>query len=124
MSKKMTRDERRKGSPLMVRLDSNSKQAIDRAAKLRRISVSDYVRQITVAQARKEVAAARTRTISLTPEEQLAFWVALNSPTQPKLTRSQNLAGDERRSNEVLSVRPRLGIAIHPRRHSVREAGK
>ncbi len=45
-------------SPLMVRLDADSKDAIARAAELRGISVSDYVRQVTVAQARKEVGAA------------------------------------------------------------------
>lgn len=77
-------------SPLMVRLDKTSKAAIVRAAKLRRISVSDYVRTVTVAQARREVDAASTQTITLTADEQLAFWNALNdvpvlSPAQRKL---------------------------------------
>jgi len=77
-------------SPLMVRLDKTSKAAIVSAAKLRRISVSDYVRTVTVAQARREVDAASTQTITLTADEQLAFWNALNdvpvlSPAQRKL---------------------------------------
>ena len=62
-----------------------------RAAELRGISVSDYVRQVTVAQARKEVEAATGQTIAMTPEEQLAFWTALNAPA--KLT----AAGEETR---------------------------
>ncbi len=56
-------------SPLMVRLDAESKQALAAAAELRRISVSDYVRTVTVAQARREVAGAREQTIRLSPAE-------------------------------------------------------
>jgi len=64
---------------------------LSRAAELRHISVSDYVRQITVAQARKEVDGASERTIVLTPDEQLAFWNALNTPV--KLTPAQKILG-------------------------------
>ena len=78
-------------SPLMVRLDDESKAALSRAAELRGISVSDYVRQVTVTQARKEVAAAAVQTIVLTPEEQLAFWHALSAPV--KLTPKQRKLG-------------------------------
>jgi uncharacterized protein (DUF1778 family) len=78
-------------SPLMVRLDTESKDVLTRAAQLRGISVSDYVRQITVAQARKEVEAATGQTIAMTPEEQLAFWTALNAPV--KLTAAQKKLG-------------------------------
>ena len=74
-------------SPLMVRLDDQSKTYLSQAAELRRISVSDYVRVVTVAQARREVLAAREQIIALTPDEQLAFWNALNEP--PKLTEAQ-----------------------------------
>ena len=70
----------RSTSPLMVRLDQDSKDLLARAAELRRISVSDYVRQVTVSQARKEVGAAGEQTISMTPDEQLAFWIALDRP--------------------------------------------
>jgi uncharacterized protein (DUF1778 family) len=81
----------RPASPLMVRLDEESKGFLTRAAALRRISVSDYVREVTVAQARKEVLAAGEQTIALTPEEQLAFWNALNET--PRLTRAQKRLG-------------------------------
>ena len=78
-------------SPLMVRLDSRSKAALAKAAELRRISVSDYVRQTTVPQALREVDAAAERVIVLTPAEQLAFWNALNEP--PTLTPAQKALG-------------------------------
>jgi uncharacterized protein (DUF1778 family) len=78
-------------SPLMVRLDRQGKEALVKAAELRRISVSDYVRTITVAQAQKEVAAAGEQTIALTAAEQLAFWTALDSPS--KLTARQKKLG-------------------------------
>ncbi len=76
---------------LMVRLDEESKNYLTRAADLRRISVSDYVRQVTVAQARREVEAAGEHVLVLTPEEQLAFWNALNRPIQ--LTEAQQRLG-------------------------------
>jgi uncharacterized protein (DUF1778 family) len=78
-------------SPLMVRLDEESKKVLARAAELRRISVSDYVRQVTVSQARKEVVAAEDRAITLTSDEQLAFWNALNQPV--KLSAAQKKLG-------------------------------
>ena len=78
-------------STLMVRLDDESKAYLFQAAELRRISVSDYVRSVTVAQARKDVLAAREQTISLTPEEQLAFWNALGET--PRLTAAQRRLG-------------------------------
>lgn len=88
-----TRTTKRKtvGAPLMVRLDRQSKTLLRQAAALRNISVSDYVRQLTVTQARREVAAARSRTIALTAEEQLRFWNALN--VRPRLTARQRRLG-------------------------------
>lgn len=82
---------RAKTSPLMVRLDEESKTAVADAAELRRISISDYVRTVTVAQAKKEVVAARSQTIALTLEEQLAFWKALQQ--SPILTETQRNLG-------------------------------
>jgi uncharacterized protein (DUF1778 family) len=76
---------------LMVRLDPDSKDCIARAAELRRVSVSDYVRSVVVAQARREVQAAQNQTIALTPDEQLAFWQALNAPA--RLTPAQEALG-------------------------------
>jgi uncharacterized protein (DUF1778 family) len=78
-------------STLMVRLDEESKQSLSDAAELRKISVSDYVRTVTVAQARREVRAARAQVIALAPDEQLAFWNALNET--PKLTSAQRRLG-------------------------------
>lgn len=91
MARSRTNDTPRPPSPLMVRLDEASKGVLARAAGLRRISVSDYVRQVTVAQARKEVEAAAGQTIALTPDEQLAFWTALDEPA--KLTPAQKKLG-------------------------------
>ena len=75
----------------MVRLDKDSKSVLAAAAGLRRVSVSDYVRSVTVAQAKREVLAARDLTIALTPQEQLAFWNALDQPV--KLTPAQRRLG-------------------------------
>jgi len=84
-------------SPLMVRLDDESKQCLAQAAELRQISVSDYVRAVTVPQARREVRAARQQLIALTPEEQLSFWKALNET--PKLTPAQRRLGSVMRGD-------------------------
>lgn len=78
-------------SPLMVRLDEESKSYLSQAANLRQVSVSDYVRTVTVAQARREVLAAREQTLAMTAEEQLAFWNALNET--PGLTEAQRRLG-------------------------------
>lgn len=78
-------------SSLMVRLDEQGKSFIAQAAELRRVSMSDYVRMVTVAQARREVEEAQQNIIVLTPEEQLAFWNAL--ARTPKLTASQQELG-------------------------------
>jgi uncharacterized protein (DUF1778 family) len=81
----------KKPSPLMVRLDKESKRSLEEAASLRRISISDYVRMVTVPQAEREVRAASENVIRLSPEEQLALWTALNEP--PKLTAAQKRLG-------------------------------
>jgi uncharacterized protein (DUF1778 family) len=85
-------------SPLMVRLDADSKSVLTRAAALRGLSVSDYVRTVMLPQARREVSAAEQQVISLTPEEQLAFWTALNQP--PPLTDAQRKLGRLMRGEE------------------------
>lgn len=78
-------------APLMVRLDAESRGYLAQAAKLRRISISDYVRAVTIAQARREVESADQQTIAMAPDEQLAFWRALQAP--PKLTSAQKKLG-------------------------------
>jgi uncharacterized protein (DUF1778 family) len=76
---------------LMVRLDQDSKSCVARAAELRHVSVSDYVRSVVVAQARRELLAADQQVIVLTPTEQLAFWQALQEPIA--LTPAQQALG-------------------------------
>ncbi len=76
---------------LMVRLDADSKAALTQAAELRKISLSDYVRTVTVPQAKREVAEASQNTIALSPDEQLSFWKALSQ--QPSLTPAQRDLG-------------------------------
>jgi uncharacterized protein (DUF1778 family) len=75
----------------MVRLDPDSKTFVARAAELRHVSVSDYVRSVVVAQARREIQAAEERVVTLTPAEQLEFWQALHEPTV--LTPAQRALG-------------------------------
>ncbi len=80
-----------KTESLMIRVDRSSKGVIARAARLRGVSSSDYVRSVVVAQARRELEESRARTILLTPEEQLAFWQALQEV--PALTPRQRALG-------------------------------
>ncbi len=76
---------------LMVRLDEDSKSYIAKAAELRHVSISDYVRMITVSQAQREVQEAEQSTIALTAHEPLEFWNALAQT--PGLTKSQQDLG-------------------------------
>ncbi|MGB5736903.1 MAG: DUF1778 domain-containing protein [Thiohalocapsa sp.] len=76
---------------LMVRLDPDGKTLIARAAELRHVSVSDYVRSVVVAQAHREIQAAEERVIALTPAEQQAFWQTLQEPAA--LTPAQQALG-------------------------------
>jgi len=78
-------------SPLVVRLDEDSKLSLKEAADLRHISVSDYVRFVTVPQAKREIQASQEQSIAFTPDEQLAFWNALNAT--PGLTAAQRRLG-------------------------------
>jgi len=80
-----------KSENLMIRVDRSSKGVITKAARLRGISASDYVRSVVVAQARQEVKDAQSPTISLSAKDQLAFWQALN--VDVKLTRRQRALG-------------------------------
>ncbi len=82
----------------MVRLDEDSKAYVTKAAELRKVSTSDYVRMVTVAQACREVDGAQHDTISPTPQEQLAFWDALNAT--PKLTKAQRDLGKIMRGDQ------------------------
>jgi uncharacterized protein (DUF1778 family) len=78
-------------SVIMVRLDGRSRRCLARAASLRGVSLSDYVRTVTVPQARREVRAADEQVLAMTPEEQLSFWNALSAPAT--LTRARRRLG-------------------------------
>ncbi len=80
-----------KTSTIMVRLDEQAKALLTAAADLRQVSVSDYVRSVMIQQASRELAAAQSQTIAMTPDEQLPFWQALSKP--PKLTKAQKELG-------------------------------
>ena len=96
---RMSRSKRKpKGGSLMVRLDEESKNYLSRAAELRRVSMSDYIRLVTISQARREVEEAEQNTIQLTANEQLAFWKALQAPV--KLTKAQRALGRLMRGEE------------------------
>ena len=69
-----------KNAAVMIRLDVKSKQILSKAAKMRGVSVSDFVREITVSQARRELEAAGENVLRLSPDEQLRFWNALHEP--------------------------------------------
>ena len=93
MPKTIARPQGKKtsASTLIVRLDKKSKSLLKKAAERRGISVSDFVRIVTVEQARREIEGAKSNIIVMTPDEQLAFWHALNQTTP--LTDAQRRLG-------------------------------
>lgn len=80
-----------KTGTLIVRLEEDTKALLSRAAQLRGVSVSDYVRMVTGEQARPEVFAVGEQVFALTPDEQIAFWTALGEPA--KLAPAQKQLG-------------------------------
>ncbi|MCB9933455.1 MAG: DUF1778 domain-containing protein [Planctomycetes bacterium] len=79
--------DEKKESVLQTRLSVEDKRAIQQAAALRGLAVSEYVRQVLVPLAKREVARAEHAVIELSAVEQLALWHALDAPA--KLTKSQ-----------------------------------
>jgi uncharacterized protein (DUF1778 family) len=77
---------------LQARLDPESKQAVEKAAKLRHVSLSDYIRLVLVATAKKEVEQAKQQVLQMTADEQERFWQALQAPV--KLTKAQRKLGE------------------------------
>jgi uncharacterized protein (DUF1778 family) len=75
---------------LMIRVDRASKGIIAKAARLRGVSTSDYVRTVVVTEARREVKESESQTLTLSPQDQLAFWQALHAP-QPLTKRQREL---------------------------------
>lgn len=65
-----------------IRLEARHKRAIERAAKLRRLSASDYLRQVLVPIAEREVEGAGRNVIEMAPHEQVELWQALSAPAR------------------------------------------
>lgn len=63
--------------------DEDGKACVGKAAALRQVSISDYVRMVTVSQAQRETQQADAGVIMLTPDEQLQFWRALAETQEP-----------------------------------------
>jgi uncharacterized protein (DUF1778 family) len=68
---------------LQARLDPQSKRAVEEAAKLRRVGLSDYIRLVLVPTAKREVAQAKQQVVQMTADEQERFWQALQAPARP-----------------------------------------
>jgi len=68
---------------LQARLDPQSKRAVEDAAKLRHVGLSDYIRIVLVPTAKREVAQARKQVLQMTADEQERFWLALEAPVKP-----------------------------------------
>ncbi len=80
-----------KNANLSVRFDSGAKSLLLRAASLRGLSLSDYVRTRIVPLARQDVDEAETGVLRLASQDQIAFWQALQHPPAP--TRAQHELG-------------------------------
>ena len=76
---------------LQARLDPQSKRAVEEAAKLRKVGLSDYIRLVLVPTAKKEVSQAKQQVLQMTPDEQERFWSALQAPAKP--TKAQRKLG-------------------------------
>ncbi|MBN2718933.1 MAG: DUF1778 domain-containing protein [Deltaproteobacteria bacterium] len=75
---------------LQARLDPDSKRAVEEAARLRHVGISDYIRLVLVQTAKREVEASEKRILQMTADEQERLWDALQasaspSPAQQKL---------------------------------------
>jgi len=72
-----------KRANLLVRFDPVGKTLIKRAAAIRGLTVSDYVRSRIISLARQDVEEADTGVLRLPREAQIAFWQALQNPPPP-----------------------------------------
>jgi len=80
-----------KNANLLVRFDSGAKSLVLRAASLRGLSLSDYVRSRIVPLAKQDVDEAETGVLRLAKQDQIALWQALQHPPAP--TRAQRELG-------------------------------
>ena len=86
---------RRRAAPkkanLLVRLETGSKRVVQRAAGLRGLTLSDYVRSRILALAQQDVDEAETGVLKLPRDAQMVFWQALQHPPAP--TEAQRALG-------------------------------
>ncbi len=87
----MGRSEPLKSANVLVRFDAKRKAKVRRAAELRGLSVSDYVRSRIVDIAERDLEEARTGVLRLRREDQVALWRALQNPPPP--SRAQRALG-------------------------------
>jgi uncharacterized protein (DUF1778 family) len=80
-----------KNANLLVRFESETKSLVLKAASLRGLSLSDYVRTRIIPLARQDVDEAETGVLRLAKQDQIAFWQALQHPALP--TRAQRELG-------------------------------
>jgi uncharacterized protein (DUF1778 family) len=72
-----------KDTNVLVRFDRRAKALIQRAARHRGLSVSDYVRSRIVPLAQQDVEEAATSVLRLGKDDQIALWRALQRPQAP-----------------------------------------
>jgi len=72
-----------KDANVLVRFDRRAKALIQKAARHRGLSVSDYVRSRIVPMAQQDVEEATTGVLHLGKEAQIALWRALQRPQAP-----------------------------------------
>ena len=80
-----------KNANLLVRFDRGAKAMVQRAASLRGLNVSDYVRSRILPLAKQDLDEANTGVLRLPREAQIAFWQALQQLPAP--TRRQRKLG-------------------------------
>jgi uncharacterized protein (DUF1778 family) len=88
---KSANEPKRPSQYVRVYLDAKSRQTIAEAAALRGVSISEFVRTVAVSQARRDLSGSHECNITLTADEQLVFWNALNE--RPTMTRVQRRLG-------------------------------
>ena len=72
-----------KDTTLLVRCDRSTKELIRKAAEVRGLSMSDYMRMQVKASAARDVLEAETGILKLAKEDQIAFWQLLQRPAKP-----------------------------------------
>ena len=76
---------------MLVRFDREAKSLVQRAATVRGLTDSDYVRTRVLPLAQQDVEESKTGVLPLTKEDQIVFWQALQHPPTP--TRPQRALG-------------------------------